>query len=86
MFTKHKVAVYVDGCFWHSCPAHATIPAANRAWWEEKLAANMDRDERHTQELESAEWTVIRVWEHEDSLSAADRIEETLSPDNPSFG
>lgn len=78
VFTAKKVAVYVDGCFWHRCPEHATIPKANRHWWEEKLNANVERDRRHTEELELAGWTVFRVWEHENPAEAADRIEQSV--------
>ena len=79
VFTAKKVAVYVDGCFWHSCPEHGTQPTANREWWEEKLAANVERDRRHDAELEAAGWVVIRIWEHEDPVEAADTIAAVLS-------
>lgn len=65
LFPGPKVAVFVDGCFWHGCPVHATRPARNREWWAAKLAGNIDRD-RHTDEhLIALGWTVVRVWEHE---------------------
>ncbi len=78
VFTRQKVAVFVDGCFWHSCPEHATAPKANREWWEEKLAANVARDRRHTSELQDAGWTVLRFWEHESVERAADTVVEVL--------
>lgn len=74
-FTRRKVAVFVDGCFWHRCPIHGTLPKANRAWWIEKLSANVRRDRSADAELEALGWLVIRVWEHEDVEAAADRIE-----------
>lgn len=74
VFTRALVAVYVDGCFWHSCPLHATMPKANREWWEQKLAANVARDRDTDARLAEAGWTVLRVWEHEDPGEAAERI------------
>lgn len=78
VFTKAKVAVYVDGCFWHSCPEHATVPKSNRDWWIEKLAVNVRRDRDTDQRLRSAGWEVVRVWEHEDPSGAADVIEQLV--------
>lgn len=79
VFTKRKVAVFVDGCFWHSCPEHATTPKSNEQWWTDKLAANVERDRRHDRELTEAGWQVLRFWEHEDPLIAADRVEEVVT-------
>jgi DNA mismatch endonuclease, patch repair protein len=79
VFTKAKVAVYIDGCFWHSCPEHATTPKANRDWWIEKLATNVRRDRDTDERLEAAGWAVVRIWEHEDPERAADRVEEAVS-------
>lgn len=78
VFTRAKVAVYVDGCFWHSCPDHATVPKANRDWWIEKLAANVRRDRDTDERLHSAGWEVVRVWEHEDASQAADEVERIV--------
>lgn len=74
-----RVAVYVDGCFWHSCPDHLHLPRANRAWWEVKLASVVERDRRNDVELLAAGWCPVRVWEHEDPASAVDRIEAALA-------
>ena len=74
LFARAKVAVYVDGCFWHSCPAHATIPKANRDWWVDKLAANITRDRDTDRRLKEAQWIVVRVWEHELVDDAAARV------------
>ena len=74
VFTRAKVAVYVDGCFWHSCPIHATTPKANREWWVAKLDTNVRRDRDTDRRLAEAGWTVIRVWEHEAVDAASERI------------
>ncbi len=77
-FTRARLAVFVDGCFWHGCPEHATYPSANGAWWAAKLAANEERDRTTTEHLEDAGWTVVRVWEHEDPDRVASRIEDLV--------
>lgn len=64
-FTRARVAVFVDGCFWHGCPVHGTQPRANSAWWTAKLAANRSRDADTDRLLREAGWQVVRVWEHE---------------------
>jgi DNA mismatch endonuclease, patch repair protein len=78
VFPRQRIAVFVDGCFWHSCPDHATFPKANRDWWEEKLQANRDRDEDTDRRLRANGWESIRVWEHEDAQNAAVRIEAAV--------
>jgi DNA mismatch endonuclease (patch repair protein) len=75
VFSRARVAVYVDGCYWHSCPVHATVPKANREWWVAKLAANVARDRDTDARLRLAGWEVVRVWEHESIEEAAERIE-----------
>lgn len=80
VFGSAKVAVYVDGCFWHSCPLHATVPKNNRQWWIDKLDANVRRDRDTDQRLVEAGWRVIRVWEHEDVHAAANRVVEAVRP------
>ncbi len=65
VFSKLRVAVFVDGCFWHGCPQHATKPKNNRAFWRKKLAGNKRRDALVTRTLKRAGWAVLRVWEHE---------------------
>jgi DNA mismatch endonuclease (patch repair protein) len=64
-FTARRVAVFVDGCFWHCCPEHGTQPAANTWYWQPKLARNVERDRTADAELAAAGWRVVRVWEHE---------------------
>ncbi|MBF4997912.1 very short patch repair endonuclease [Nocardia sp. BSTN01] len=79
VFPRRKVAVYVDGCFWHRCPEHATYPKNNAEWWAEKLAGNVARDRDTDARLTAAGWLVVRVWEHENSVAAADRVQSALS-------
>ncbi|TQC44363.1 very short patch repair endonuclease [Rhodococcus sp. WS4] len=78
VFPRRKVAVYVDGCFWHSCPQHATFPKNNAQWWAEKLAGNVTRDRDTDTRLTDAGWTVIRIWEHENPVIAADKVQHAL--------
>jgi DNA mismatch endonuclease (patch repair protein) len=75
VFAPRHVAVFVDGCFWHSCPDHGTIPKSNRDWWTRKLRANTERDRDIDKRLRTAGWHVIRVWEHEDAEGVARKIE-----------
>jgi DNA mismatch endonuclease (patch repair protein) len=65
IFPKRKLAVFVDGCFWHGCPQHATKPKGNRMFWRRKLSANKARDRLVTRALRSQGWRVLRIWEHE---------------------
>ena len=65
VFVRAKVAVLVDGCFWHGCPKHATYPKSNQEYWLPKLAENRARDKRQSKRIRSAGWRLIRVWEHE---------------------
>ncbi|MER6673143.1 very short patch repair endonuclease [Streptomyces sp. NPDC000983] len=71
VFPKTKIAVFMDGCFWHGCPQHATQPKSNAEWWRNKLDRNMARDSETTRHLEAAGWTVLRFWEHESPDSVA---------------
>ncbi|MGH3976795.1 MAG: very short patch repair endonuclease [Pseudonocardiaceae bacterium] len=73
-FTKVRVAVFVDGCFWHGCPEHGTKPRSNSEWWRTKLAANRARDEDTDHLLREIGWTVVRIWEHEPAEIAADQV------------
>lgn len=78
VFTRIKVAVFVDGCFWHGCPEHFKRPTSNRSYWDPKIARNIERDREQDQRLKEAGWTVVRVWEHEPAEQAADRICEAV--------
>jgi DNA mismatch endonuclease, patch repair protein len=74
VFPVHRIAVFVDGCYWHGCPDHGTWPATNRAYWAQKIEANRRRDQATTAALEQDGWTVVRVWEHENPELAARSI------------
>ncbi len=76
VFRRERVAVFVDGCFWHRCPRHATTPAGNRDFWKAKLARNAARDREVTRTLRKAGWTVLRIWE---CALIPKRAERTLS-------
>jgi len=65
VFLKSRTVIFVDGCFWHGCPRHATRPRNNRAFWHRKLEGNKQRDALVTRTLRRAGWRVLRVWEHE---------------------
>ncbi len=82
-FSKAKIAVFLDGCFWHGCPEHATQPKANAAWWRAKLDKNMARDLETTEHLTSAGWTVLRFWEHESATDVAHHISASLTAKRP---
>jgi len=84
VFRGARVAVFVDGCFWHSCPQHGTAPATNRDWWQHKLETNRTRDRDTDVRLQETGWTPARVWEHELPHEAADRIEALVR--GPKFG
>jgi DNA mismatch endonuclease (patch repair protein) len=77
-FTRAKVAVFIDGCFWHGCPDHGETPASNSAWWVAKIDKNRTRDADTTRRLEAGGWRVLRFWEHESPQAAAARIHEVL--------
>ena len=76
---KGRVAVFVDGCFWHACPDHGSSPKANAVWWEEKLRTNVARDRDTDERLRSAGWEVVRVWEHEDPAVVAVAIADVVA-------
>lgn len=77
-FTKQRVAVFVDGCFWHGCPDHFVPPKANATWWREKIAGNRQRDVDTTSVLQDQGWRVVRVWEHTPSDHAVRVIRDAL--------
>jgi DNA mismatch endonuclease (patch repair protein) len=79
VFTRARLAVFVDGCFWHSCPAHGNIPRANRDYWVPKLDRNVRRDRAVDAALTEAGWTVLRAWEHEDPQDVAARVRDALA-------
>lgn len=74
VFTRARLAVFIDGCFWHACPDHSKPPSVNRAYWGPKLERNVERDRRYDAALMAAGWSVVRIWEHEDNV--ADVVEQ----------
>ena len=78
VFSRVRVAVFVDGCFWHGCPQHATAPKTNAVWWSTKLARNVERDRETDALLTDAGWSVVRVWEHESPEDAAARVQAVV--------
>lgn len=83
MFPKERVAVFVDGCFWHGCPEHGVAPASNAELWREKIEGNKGRDAETDSHLEQLGWVSIRIWEHEDARSAAARVREAVIARRP---
>ena len=79
LFPKAKIAVYVDGCFWHGCPQHGTWPKANAEWWKQKIETNRQRDIDTNARLAAAGWTTLRVWEHDEPTRAAAKISSALA-------
>lgn len=65
IFKKNKIAIFLDGCFWHGCPIHFKSPTTNTFFWDSKIKNNKDRDKKNIKELKSLGWKVIRIWEHE---------------------
>ncbi len=78
-FPGLKIAVLVDGCFWHSCPEHATWPKQNAEFWRQKIEANRYRDADTNSRLLDAGWTVLRFWEHESPIRAAETVAHTIA-------
>lgn len=78
VFPRERVAVFVDGCFWHGCPDHKGMPQRNAEWWQAKITRNSERDAETDALLHAAGWYSVRVWEHEDPNDAADRIRQVV--------
>ena len=74
VFTKKRVAVFIDGCYWHSCPIHGTTPKSNRNYWIPKLRQNVERDKKTGIDLRANGWKVLRIWEHVEPEDAASMI------------
>lgn len=83
VFGPSRVAVFVDGCFWHLCPQHGRVPKNNREWWERKLNRNVRRDLDTTARLQDAGWLVLRFWEHDDVQDAADQVQTAVETRRP---
>lgn len=82
-FTRSRIAVFIDGCFWHGCPNHYRAPASNATYWSEKVRRNRSRDIETTHLLQVAGWTVLRFWVHEDAGTIADAVAKVVRQ-NPS--
>jgi DNA mismatch endonuclease (patch repair protein) len=74
VFTRARIAVFVDGCYWHGCPKHASIPKTNTQWWLEKFRENKARDRRKDRELRRAGWLPLHIWEHQDIETVVDYL------------
>ncbi len=74
VFRRARIAVFVDGCYWHGCPAHGTVARSNATYWSQKIGRNRARDQETDRLLRQEGWRIIRVWEHEDPVAVADRI------------
>lgn len=78
VFTKVKVAVFVDGCYWHGCPDHGTQPSTNADYWSSKIGRNVARDRETDRLLGDAGWHPIRIWEHDDPVAAARKVQAAV--------
>ncbi|MBD2818152.1 MULTISPECIES: very short patch repair endonuclease [Streptomyces] len=78
VFRSAKVAVFIDGCYWHGCPEHYVPPKTNSGYWSEKVVRNVERDRDTDERLREAGWLVLRFWEHEPSGACADKIALTV--------
>jgi DNA mismatch endonuclease (patch repair protein) len=78
VFTRLRVAVFIDGCFWHGCPSHYRPATLNSSFWTQKVEATRERDLDTNRRLGAAGWTVVRIWEHEEPEAAAQRVFDTV--------
>lgn len=78
VFPSERVAVFIDGCWWHACPVHGRRPSANRGYWSSKFERNRARDRRNDEALRRAGWAVVRAWEHEEPVAVAERVRSTV--------
>lgn len=86
VFTKQRIAVFIDGCYWHACPEHRTVARSNASYWAQKLERNVARDADTTSRLEEAGWTVLRFWEHEDPDVVAASVAAAVRSQDPTDG
>ena len=77
-FPRRKVAVFVDGCFWHGCADHSHVPASNHNWWKEKFRRNALRDAETDDHLQESGWQVVRLWEHQAPVEMLDQVRDVL--------
>lgn len=80
VFTQRRIAIFIDGCYWHGCPEHHVVPRTNRAFWLAKISANRERDRDTDDRLREAGWTVCRHWEHEDPVAVVRSLARRLGP------
>jgi DNA mismatch endonuclease, patch repair protein len=78
VFTKRKIAVFIDGCYWHACPLHYSEPLTNASYWSAKIAGNVSRDRDTDTRLAALGWTVLRYWEHEDHEAIVRQVTEVV--------
>lgn len=79
VFTKQRIAIFIDGCFWHGCPEHGRVAFAhNQAYWPDKIQGNIERDRDTTMRLTEAGWLVLRFWEHQDAEAVTQQISKTV--------
>jgi len=78
VFPRARIAIFVDGCYWHGCPTHGTAPKNNAQWWEDKIAANRRRDAATDELLATRGWRVLRFWEHDQAAEVVDVIRNAL--------
>jgi len=83
VFTRARIAIFIDGCFWHGCPDHFVSPKSNRAYWGPKIAGNQSRDRDTDAVLRATGWTVLRFWEHQAPWDVADAIENAVRAVKP---
>jgi DNA mismatch endonuclease (patch repair protein) len=79
VFTRQKVAVFIDGCFWHACPIHGNVPRANTGYWQPKLERNVERDRVVDAALKVSGWRIVREWEHEPPIDVVERVVAILN-------
>jgi DNA mismatch endonuclease, patch repair protein len=79
VFAGVRLAVFVDGCFWHGCPIHGTQAHANADYWDAKILQNQQRDRDTDERLRTADWTTLRVWEHQSAQEAATLVQQTYA-------
>jgi len=84
VFTRRRIAVFIDGCYWHGCPTHLAMPKSNVGYWAPKIERNRERDRETTELLKAAGWTVLRFWEHESPADVADVIAAVVASAEPS--
>ncbi|MEX5256923.1 very short patch repair endonuclease [Kocuria arenosa] len=86
LFRRARIAVFIDGCYWHGCPVHFNLPATNVRYWETKIGRNRARDLETTGLLQQRGWTVMRFWEHEPPGRVADAIEHAVRDPRSAIG